>query len=222
MLKDIKVLVFDAYGTIFDVHSLSVLAEKLFPGNGATLSQLWRAKQLEYMFIRSLIGNYVPHKINTEKALSYCLENLRLEAKDSERDALMTAYERLSPFPESKTTLALLKRFKRSILSVGTPELLRKLVNNAGIEDCFDSLLSVDSVKIYKPHPRTYQLVLNEFNVQRHEVCFVTSNYFDVAGAASFGFNVVWVNRLGATPDKLDLMPTLEIRSLSELPGVLV
>jgi 2-haloacid dehalogenase len=220
-LTGIKALAFDAYGTLFDVHSVVQSAESMFPGSGLALSQMWRSKQLEYMFLRSLMGRYVSHEENTEAALVHCVNHMGFRAEPQARRALMAAYERLSPFPDAVAALPMLKQLKTSILSVGTPELLRRLVSHSGLEEYFDELLSVDSVKIYKPHPRTYQLVIDAFGVERHEVGFVSSNYFDVAGATAFGFKVIWINRFGVTPDELGLVPSCELKSLAELPHLL-
>jgi 2-haloacid dehalogenase len=220
-LHGIKALAFDAYGTVFDVHSVVALAEKMYPGKGKELSQLWRSKQIEYMFLRTIMGRYIPHNQNTEAGLMYSLKYLGLPGGVSERGALMNAYERLSPFEDARQTLPKLNGVKKAILSVGTPSLLKNLVDNAGIAEQFDALLSVDEVKVYKPHPRTYQLATDRFDLQRHEIGFVTSNYFDVAGAKAFGFQVIWINRNAAIPDEVGLLPDVELSSIAEIPNLL-
>lgn len=220
-LTGIKALAFDAYGTVFDVHSVVELAEKFFPGKGQALSQLWRAKQIEYMYLRTLMGRYIPHNENTESALKYSMKFLQLPGGEQERKALMAAYESLTPFPDAVKALPQLAGFKRSILSVGTPDLIQKLVANSGLADQFDTLFSVDAVKVYKPHPMTYQMAIDHYGVDRHEVGFVTSNYFDVAGARAFGFKVIWINRKGDMPDELGLLPHVELQGIHQLPEVL-
>ena len=220
-LHGIKALAFDAYGTVFDVHSVVDLAEKMFPGKGKELSQLWRSKQIEYMYLRTIMGRYIPHDRNTEAGLTYAMKYLQLPGGAAERKILMDAYEKLSPFSDAKQTLPQLTGIKKAILSVGTPSLLRNLVSNAGIESQFDALLSVDEVKVYKPHPRTYQLAIDKFGLQRQEIGFVTSNYFDVAGAKAFGFQVIWINRNSALPDELGLQPDTELSSISQIPDIL-
>lgn len=220
-LHGIKALAFDAYGTVFDVHSVVTLAEEMFPGKGKELSQLWRSKQLEYMFLRTIMGRYIPHDQNTEAGLKYSMKYLKLPGGESERKALMAAYEKLSPFDDARQTLPKLSGIKKAILSVGTQSLLSNLVGNAGIASQFDALLSVDEVKVYKPHPRTYQLAIDKFGLERHEIGFVTSNYFDVAGAKAFGFQVIWINRNSALPDELDLPPDVELNSIEQIPGIL-
>jgi 2-haloacid dehalogenase len=220
-LHGIKALTFDAYGTVFDVHSVVTLAEEMFPGKGKELSQLWRSKQIEYMFLRTIMGRYIPHDQNTEAGLKYSMKYLKLPGGESERKALMAAYEKLSPFDDARQTLPKLTGIKKAILSVGTQSLLSNLVSNAGIASQFDALLSVDEVKVYKPHPRTYQLAIDKFGLERHEIGFVTSNYFDVAGAKAFGFQVIWINRNSALPDELDLPPDVELNSIEQIPGIL-
>jgi 2-haloacid dehalogenase len=220
-LHGIKALAFDAYGTVFDVHSVVTLAEEMFPGKGKELSQLWRSKQIEYMFLRTIMGRYIPHDQNTEAGLKYSMKYLKLPGGESERKALMAAYEKLSPFDDARQTLPKLTGIKKAILSVGTQSLLSNLVGNAGIATQFDALLSVDEVKVYKPHPRTYQLAIDKFGLERHEIGFVTSNYFDVAGAKAFGFQVIWITRNSALPDELDLPPDVELNSIEQIPGIL-
>ena len=220
-LHGIRALAFDAYGTVFDVHSVVTLAETMFPGKGKELSQLWRSKQIEYMFLRTIMGRYIPHDQNTEAGLTYSMKYLGLPGGASERKALMDAYEKLSPFDDARKTLPKLNGIKKAILSVGTPSLLTNLVGNAGIASQFDALLSVDEVKVYKPHPITYQLATDKFNLQRHEIGFVTSNYFDVAGAKAFGFQVIWINRNSALPDELGLLPDIELNSIENIPEIL-
>jgi 2-haloacid dehalogenase len=220
-LHGIKALAFDAYGTVFDVHSVVTLAEEMFPGKGKELSQLWRSKQIEYMFLRTIMGRYIPHDQNTEAGLKYSMKYLKLPGGESERKALMAAYEKLSPFDDARQTLPKLNGIKKAILSVGTQSLLSNLVGNAGIASQFDALLSVDEVKVYKPHPRTYQLVIDKFGLERNEIGFVTSNYFDVAGAKAFGFQVIWINRNSALPDELGLPPDVELNSIEQIPEIL-
>lgn len=217
----IKAVVFDAYGTVFDVHSVADLADAMFPGSGGKLSQLWRAKQLEYMFLRSLMGRYVPHNENTAAALAYSCNQLSLGASAEQRQRLMDAYLRLNPFPDAAETLTQLAGYKRAILSVGTPAMLEETTENAGLRSHFDRLISVDAVKVYKPHPAVYQLVLDELGVAKEEVAFVTSNFFDVAGAKAFGFIVYWINRTQMLPDELGLSPDVVLSQLAELPEAL-
>lgn len=215
--SQLKALVFDAYGTVFDVHSVVSLADRFFPGKGAQLSQTWRAKQIEYMYLRTLMGRYIPHDQNTEAALVYTCRLLNVECSAAQRAELMEEYLRLKPFPEAPAALASLSAYQRAILSVGTQPMIEAMARNAGMSGHFERLLSVDAVKAYKPHPSVYQLVLDEMSLQKDEVGFVTSNFFDVAGAKSFGFKVFWINRTGQLPDELGFAPDHVLTSLEEL-----
>jgi 2-haloacid dehalogenase len=217
MAQKLKAFVFDAYGTVFDVHSVVQLAEQFFPGKGQQLSQTWRSKQIEYMFIRSLMGRYIPHNENTEAALVYACKLLQLDCDAARRAQLMDAYLQLKPFPEAVAALESLAGYQRAILSVGTEPMLTKMVAHAGMTRHFDKLISVDAVKIYKPHPNAYQLVLDQLGVTKSEVGFVTSNYFDVAGAKSFGFKVFWINRANLVPDELGVTPDEVLSNLTDL-----
>ena len=215
--KKLKAFVFDAYGTVFDVHSVVSLAEKFFPGKGALLSQTWRAKQIEYMYLRTLMGRYIPHDQNTEAALVYACKFLDLDCDTDRRAELMDQYLKLKPFPDAPGALEALSGYRRAILSVGTKPMIEAIVANAELSSQFDALLSVDTVKAYKPHPSVYQLVLDEMSLVKDEVGFVTSNFFDVAGAKSFGFKVYWINRGNQVPDELGFMPDHILSNLGEL-----
>lgn len=219
-LRNIKAVVFDAYGTLFDVHSIAEVADELFPGRGQALSQTWRAKQVEYMFIRTLMDRYVPQDVNTLAALRYACKSLGLPCGASEAARLMDAYVQLKPFPETDEALAALAGRKRAILSVGTLAMLEQTALNAGIRHHFDKLISVDPVRVYKPHPRVYALALEELGVEASEVGFVTSNFFDVAGAKTFGFTVFWINRGGAVPDELGVTPDFVLTRLTDLSAM--
>lgn len=214
---DLDALVFDAFGTVFDVHTVVALAEKLYPGHGTALSRLWRAKQIEYMLLRTVMGRYAPFDVNNEAALLHALRALGLPAGDRQRADLLAAYERLDVFPDAAAALPALAGYRRALLSVGTPALLDALVHHAGLEAQFDALYSVDAVRVYKPDPRTYQMASDGLKLPRHRIGFVTSNYFDVAGAKAFGMVVYWVNRSGALPDELGLLPDVELRGIDEL-----
>ena len=206
-------LVFDAYGTLYDVHSVIRRCETCFPGRGAQLSQLWRAKQLEYTWQRSLMQRYVPFSQITREALAYSCAALGLAQRDHE-DALMAEYLRLSPFPEVPAALERLK-VKRAILSNGSPDLLDPLVHNSALK--FDAVLSVDELKIYKPAPQVYELAVKRLKVAKERIGFVSSNCWDALGAKSFGFRVYWINRSGAPLDRLGFTPDEQVKSLDEV-----
>ena len=208
-------LVFDAYGTLYDVHSVVQRCESCFPGKGTQLSQLWRGKQLEYTWQRSLMQRYVPFSQVTREALAYACAALGLELSVERMEALLSEYLRLEPFPEVPAALEHLK-MKRAILSNGSPDLLDPLVRNSGLR--FDAVLSVDELKIYKPAPQVYELAVRRLNVAKERIGFVSSNCWDALGAKSYGFKVYWINRGGAPIDRLGFMPDAQLKSLADLP----
>ncbi len=214
---------FDAYGTLFDVHSVVALCEQSWPGKGAALSQLWRAKQLEYTWQRSLMGRYENFARITEASLRYACLALGLRVDDERRRSLMGAYLELSTFPEVRDVLAALKasKLKLAILSNGSPAMLRPLVANAGLRGLIGTVISVDRRKIYKPAPAVYRLAVQRMRVPKPAIGFVSSNCWDACGAKSFGFRTFWINRGGAPVDELGAAPDHVIRSLDELPALL-
>ena len=213
-------LVFDAYGTLFDVHSVIALCEELWPGKGEQLSHLWRTRQLEYTWLRSLMGRYEDFARVTEASLRYACAALKLPYDEAKRERLMRAYLHLATFPEVKEALGRLCGVELAILSNGSPALLQELVSNSGLAALVPHVLSVDPVKIYKPAPRVYQLAVDHLKLPVKAIGFVSSNCWDAAGAAAFGFRTFWVNRAGAPLDGLGFTPDHELRSLAELPGL--
>jgi len=216
----IRALVFDAYGTLFDVHSVIDLCEQLYPGKGEKLSLVWRAKQLEYTWLRSLMGEYEDFQRITEMALRYACKSLGQPCDTEVRDTLMNAYLRLAPYPEAKGALGRLSGMPLAILSNGSPGMLNPVVKNNGLEDTFAHVISVDEVKIYKPSPRVYELAPKKLGVPREAIGFVSSNYWDAVGAKAFGFQVFWINRTGAVPDELGRSPEAILNSLAELAAL--
>src|SRR5207245_527504 len=172
----VEALVFDAYGTLYDVHSVVQRCESCFPGKGTQLSQLWRGMQLEYTWQRSLMQRYVPFSQVTREALAYACAALGLELSVERMEALLSEYLRLEPFPEVPAALEHLK-VKRAILSNGSPDLLDPLVRNSGLR--FDAVLSVDELKIYKPAPQVYELAFRRLNVAEEHIVFVSSHCWD-------------------------------------------
>lgn len=210
-------LVFDAYGTLFDVYSVQARCEAFWPGKGAQLSQTWRAKQLEYTWQRSLMGRYVPFSVVTREALEYSCAFLGLVAGPKERDALMGEYLTLSPYPEVPSALAKLQGHRLAILTNGSPDMIGPLVKNRGMEQAFDAVLSVDELKIFKPAPQVYQLAVDRLKTPKEEIRFVSSNCWDALGAKSFGFSVYWINRAKAPVDRLGFQPDQIVGSLDEI-----
>ncbi len=215
-----EALVFDAYGTLFDVHSVSQRCEELWPGRGMELSRLWRTTQLEYTWLRSLMRRYEPFEVVTEQSLRVACGMLGLKCTEPKVMLLMEAYLCLSMFPDTAGALAAMRGRKLAILSNGSPHMLAPLVRHAGVADAFASVLSVDAVKIYKPDPAVYQLAVDELGVAADRIGFVSSNCWDACGAKSFGFTTFWINRNDAPVDGLGVAPDHLVKSLSELPAL--
>jgi len=211
-------LVFDAYGTLFDVHSVMRRCETYWPGKGAALSAAWRAKQLEYTWQRSLMRAYRPFSEVTRDALEYSCQALDLELSRAQRDELMGEYLKLALFPDVKGALQRLPG-KKAILSNGSPDMLDPLVKQSGLS--FDAVLSVDELKVFKPAPEVYALAVERLDVDAGRIGFVSSNCWDALGAKAFGFNVFWINRSGAPVDRLGPKPDALLKTLGDLPEVL-
>ena len=217
----IKALVFDAYGTLFDPLSVASLCDELYPGHGSALSQLWRSRQLEYTWLRSLMGHYEDFWKVTEAALIFASRSLGLPCESTTRERLMQAYLSLRPFPEVPEALKALRGYPLSILSNGTPEMLRAVVRSSGLEQVFSQIISVEEAGIYKPSPRVYELAARKTGVEPGAIGFVSSNFWDAAGAKSFGFFACWVNRSNALAEKLGVMPDATGHNLAELAQML-
>lgn len=214
-------LVFDAYGTLFDVHSVAQRCESFWPGDGAKVSQLWRAKQLEWTWQRSLMRRYVPFSEITRAALGYACEALGL-ALDAERvAALMQQYLRLAPYPDVAGALERLRAagYRLAILTNGSPDMIEPLVAHSGL--VFDAVLSVHEQQIFKPVPEVYEIATRRLDVPAGAIGFVSSNCWDALGAKSFGFRVWWINRARAPIDVLGFRPDGILAGLGELPAAL-
>jgi len=214
-MKDLRALVFDAYGTLFDVHSVARRCESFWPGKGALLSQAWRAKQLEYTWLRSLMRRYRPFSEVTRDALAWACDSLGLPLDRQKTAALMAEYRALSAYPDVQECFKRIKTRKRAILSNGSPDMLDPLVKQSGLH--FDAVLSVDELKIFKPAPEVYELAVRRLGVKKEDIGFVSSNCWDALGAKSFGFTVFWINRSNAPLDKLGLEVDGVLHSLTEL-----
>ena len=221
-LSGIQLCVFDAYGTLFDFNSAVARHRAAIGPKADALAELWRAKQIQYTWLRNSMGAYAPFWRVTGEALDHCLAVHEIR-DDSIRKGLMSAYLALDPFPEVPAMLAALKRanMRCAILSNGSPEMLAPMVAGSGIADDFEAVLSVDAVQVFKPDRRVYALVESHCGVTSDKVCFLSSNCWDAHGAAHFGFSTVWVNRNGAPNDNLPGTLIAEIRDLSQLPSLL-
>jgi len=192
----IGAIVFDAYGTLYDVQSVASATEDAFPGHGEYITQVWRLKQLEYTWLRSLMGRYENFRAVTRDSLRYTLDTLGLQADDALLDGIVDAYNTLAPYPEAVEALSLLGQYRLAILSNGSPEMLDALVRNSGLDRYLEAVISVDARTAYKPDSRAYELIEERLGVRPEEVVFVSSNGFDVAGAKSFGFKVARIERV--------------------------
>jgi 2-haloacid dehalogenase len=220
-LPGIEACVFDAYGTLFDVNSAARTAQDALGEKWQPLAELWRAKQLQYTWLRGLAGHHADFWQVTGDALDFALSTLRLE--DPVLGArLMNLYMVLSAYPEVIETLKQLKTagMKLAILSNGTPAMLAAAAANAGIADLLDAVLSVEEVKVYKPHPSVYGLACERLKVDAPRVCFLSSNGWDAYSAKAFGFRVLWCNRFGQAPERIPETPDAQIATLAELPGI--
>ncbi|GLB59533.1 haloacid dehalogenase type II [Cytobacillus sp. NCCP-133] len=214
---NVKAIFFDAYGTLFDVHSVLETCEQYFPDRGMQISEAWRQKQLEYTWLRSMMDKYEDFWKVTEDALAYALKALGLDAGKEVRSALMREYLHLNPYPEVQKALEKLNSRKLAILSNGTQAMLDLLVENARLTQVFSDVISVDELKIYKPYMGVYELGIDKLFIDKNEALFVTSNPWDAAGAKTFGFRVCWINRFNKPFDELGVHPDVVIRNLEEL-----
>ena len=198
----IKAFAFDAYGTLFDVFSVTALCEQLFPGKGSALAQLWRVKQLQYSLMRSLMGRHRDFWQLTEDGLVYACKSLDLELTADSRTRLLEAYLSLAAFPDVKPGLEALKQqgLRLAILSNGEPKMLEAAARSAGILSLLDRIVSVEEVKIFKPSPRVYNLAPERLSVSHAELGFVSSNSWDAAGAAAAGLTTFWIQRSASEP----------------------
>lgn len=238
----IQAVVFDAYGTLYDVQSVADITQETFPGYGEIITQVWRIKQLEYTWLRSLMGRYADFAAVTRDALAYTLNCLGLEYDDASFARIMDKYVHLDLYPDALLALEAMAEKKLAILSNGSPDMLNALVRNSGLRPILDAVISVDANRIFKPAPQAYALIETTLKIPPRDVLFVSSNPWDVCGAKAFGLNVAWIERVtpeamalaclesDALPpltmfkairtqmDELGFQPDYRIRALSELP----
>jgi 2-haloacid dehalogenase len=221
-LEGIRACVFDAYGTLFDFASAAARCEDVPAERRAALTALWRDKQLEYAWLRTLQNRYADFWQVTGEALDFALESLDLAQPDL-RERLMELYLGLEPFAEVPSVLGSLRErgFRTAILSNGSPKMLEALVKRSGLEHLFDAVLSADAVGVFKTHPKVYQYALDALGLPASAIAFQSSNAWDAHGAADFGMRVVWCNRYGHRRERLPGALAFEISTLRELPGLL-
>jgi 2-haloacid dehalogenase len=244
MSSPIKAVVFDAYGTLYDIQSVAAVTEQAFPGYGEIITQIWRIKQLEYTWLRSLMRRYEDFSVITRESLAYTLRCLGLRHDPAVFERLMDKYLHLDLYPDATAALAALRGRKLAILSNGSSDMLNALVHNSGLDRVLDATISIDSQKIFKPSPDAYTQIEARLGVAPAEVLFVSSNPWDACGAKAFGLNVAWIERV--TPeamalacvksdliapltlfkairmqmDEFGLEPDYRIQALSELPDL--
>lgn len=200
-LSNIGACVFDAYGTLFDAHSAAAACKDDLGDKADALSALWRQKQLEYTWLRSLMGAHADFWQVTGEALDYAMASVKLDSEPL-REKLMSMYLSLKAYPEVPAVLSALKKsgMKTAILSNGSPKMLNAAIESAGIDSLLDEIISIEDAGIYKVSPKTYQLAVDKLGISADEVCFMSSNAWDAAGAAHFGFQVAWINRFNQPP----------------------
>ncbi len=221
-LRDIKACVFDAYGTLFDVFSVADGVRAAIGDDADRVTALWRQKQLEYTWLRSLMKAHADFWQVTREALDFSLSTVGND-DPALRDDLLDLYLSLDTYPEVTDVLAALRDngIPRAILSNGAPPMLDAAVRSAGIANLLDEIFSVEDVSIYKPDDSVYQIAVDSLRCEPAQICFMSSNAWDVAGAAHFGFTVVWINRFGQVPERLPGKPVEELNSLETLPSIL-
>jgi 2-haloacid dehalogenase len=222
LIEGVRACVFDAYGTLFDFASAAARCDDVPAEKRMGLTALWRDKQLQYTWLRSLQDRYADFWQVTGDALDFALDSLGLEAPGL-RERLMDLYLGLEPFPEVREVLATLRArgFRTAILSNGSPAMLGTLVERSGVTTLFDAVLSVEAVGVFKTHPKVYQYALDALGLPARAIAFQSSNAWDAYAASDFGMRVVWCNRYGQRRERLPGAPDLEVRTLAELPGLL-
>ena len=221
-IGDVRACVFDAYGTLFDFASAAKKCRDVLGDDIDKLTALWRDKQLQYTWLRAAQGRHADFWQVTGDALDYSLETLGID-RPGLRDRLMTLYLTLDPFPEVTDTLKQLKTsgLRTAILSNGSPRMLNAAVMASKLQSLLDSVLSVEEVGVYKPHPKVYQLAVDRLGIAASAISFQSSNAWDAYAASAFGMKVVWCNRYGQRRERLPGAPNCEVRSLAELPAII-
>tara|TARA_Y100000590_G_scaffold406300_1_gene495359 strand:+ start:1002 stop:1670 length:669 start_codon:yes stop_codon:yes gene_type:complete len=220
-IENVKACVFDAYGTLFDVNSAAAKCKKKLGGKWESFANAWRTTQLEYTWLRSLMKKHKNFWEITEDSLDHTMETFKI--KKVMRNELLDLYKKLSPYPEVKECLEGLKakNIKIAILSNGTPDLLKELVESNKIKNYFDDIFSIEAVGIYKPDSKVYEIPIKNYNCKPENICFMSSNTWDVSGGGLFGYNAIWVNRFNKIFDKLSYKPKFIINNLTELQTII-
>jgi 2-haloacid dehalogenase len=220
-MKNIKAIIFDAYGTLFDVNSAAEKCKGKIGDKWESFANYWRTTQLEYTWLRSLMNRHKDFWQVTEDSLDKSMQAFNIDS--SMRNELLDLYKVLSTFPEVKEVLNKLKKknYKLAILSNGTPSLLKELVKSNNLDNIFDDIFSIEEVKTYKPDPKVYNIPIKKYQIQKSEVAYLSANTWDVSAGGNYGFNPVWVNRNNSIFDNLDYVPKYQIENLSKLIEIL-
>jgi len=218
-MSTIRGCVFDAYGTLFDVHSVTTMCREVTP-DALALSATWRAKQLEYTWLRALMGTYEDFWSITDAALRFALKQHNIAIQPQQYTRLLEEYYRLAIYPEVAAALRSLQHYPLAILSNGSPRMIEAVIAHNNLQKVFTQVLSVDAVRTFKPKPEVYELAPTHLRVPKEDLLFVSSNTFDVIGAKAFGFQVAWINRTNATLDNLGWQPDVIIEHLDQLSQV--
>ena len=220
-MKNIKAIIFDAYGTLFDVNSAAEKCKDKIGDKWEGFANFWRTTQLEYTWLRSLMKRHKDFWQITEDSLDKSMKTYKIDP--TMKNELLNLYKTLSPYKEVHEVLIKLKEknFKLAILSNGTPSLLNELVKSNNLENLFDDLFSIEQVGIYKPDSKVYDMPINKYQIEKNEVYFLSSNTWDVSGGGNYGYNSIWVNRNNNIFDKLDYSPKHQIKQLGELLDIL-
>ena len=220
-MKNIKAIIFDAYGTLFDVNSAAEKCKEKIGDKWEDFSNYWRTTQLEYTWLRSLMKRHKNFWEITEDSLDKSMKVFNIEP--IMKKELLDLYKVLSSYPEVKDTLNELKKkkYKLAILSNGTPSLLDQLVSNNNLENIFDDIFSVEEVGIFKPDSKVYDIPIKKYKIQKQEIAFLSANTWDVSGGGNFGYNSIWVNRNNVIFDNLDYLPKKQVKNLRELLDIL-
>ncbi len=220
-MKNIKAIIFDAYGTLFDVNSAAEKCKDKIGDKWEGFANYWRTTQLEYTWLRSLMNRHKDFWQVTEDSLDKSMNAFNIDS--SMRNELLNLYKVLSPFKEVQEVLKTIKKkkYKLAILSNGTPSLLNELVKNNNLENIFDDIFSIEQVGIYKPNSKVYDIPIKKYHIEKNEVVFLSANTWDVSGGGNYGYNAIWVNRNKNIFDNLDYKPNFQIKNLSELIGII-
>tara|TARA_B100000579_G_scaffold332864_1_gene283232 strand:+ start:16 stop:678 length:663 start_codon:yes stop_codon:yes gene_type:complete len=220
-MKNIKAIIFDAYGTLFDVNSAAEKSKDKIGDKWENFANYWRTTQLEYTWLRSLMNKHKDFWQITEDSLDKSMQVFKIDP--SMRNELLDLYKVLSTFPEVKEVLSKLKKtkYKLAILSNGTPSLLNELVKSNNLNNIFDNIFSIEEVKVYKPDPKVYNIPIKKFQIQKNEVAFLSANTWDVSASGNYGFNPVWINRNNSIFDNLDYEPKYQVKHLGEILDII-